>query len=217
MRSMISGAHHGKYMSVPRMRIFAPMTPREYRMVWDDYLRHDDPVYCSECRPNFSQGGEMDDVDVIENNAEVTLVAISAARIDAIAAREVLAREGVTCNIVHVMQLKPLDLQNMNWRVCEALKNSMYGGVVVDSDFEAGAAKQIAFDIFHATGKPMYALGLEDRAASLVPRFDNLPPTKEKIMAKVKEIIAIEKERQELMLEKAKELIVLEQKSKNPL
>ena len=125
-----SGTHHGIAMRMPGIRIYAPMTPREYRFVWNDYMRHDDPVYCSEHRWSFPIDYEMD--DVVENNADVTLVAISAGRLAAVAAHEELKKENIKCNIIHFFQLKPFDDTNVCWfRIKTALENSRYGGLVI--------------------------------------------------------------------------------------
>jgi len=182
-----SGEHHDLLMRIPGIAIFAPMTPREYTFVWKYFMENDDPVLCSEHQVSFGIDYEMN--DVIENDADATLIPISSTRLAAIEAREILEKEGIKCNIVHLFQLKPLDLKNMNWRIAEACRNSKFGGLVIDGDYENGSVKSIAYDIMHASGKPTHVLGLEDRVAGFAPSCDNLPPTADRIIKKVKEIM----------------------------
>ena len=70
-----------------------------------------------------------------------------------------------------------------------ALNNSKHGGLVLDTDFENGYSKCIAYELTHATDKKVRVLGLEERTAGFAPHLDNLPPSPEKIVNFVKNII----------------------------
>ena len=84
------------------------------------------------------------------------------------------------------MWLKPFVFQD-SWKT--TLKNSKYGGIVLDDDYEAGVAKNIAHDMMLKTNKKIYTLGLEDRTAGFHRSVDNLPPSAEKIVEKVLKIV----------------------------
>lgn len=181
-----SGSHHGIYMRMPGVAVVAPMTPGEYRAAWEYYMAHTDPVCVSEHRKSFAIDYEMP--DVIHPKADVTLFPISSTRLGAIEAQKALMAQGVTCNIVHLVWLKPFLADD---RITNALAASSGRGLVLDGDFANGTAKQIAFDIMHAApGARMDVMGLEDRVTGFAPQFDNVPPTAERIAAKVREMIA---------------------------
>ena len=55
-------------------------------------------------------------------------------------------------------------------------------------DYVEGTASSIANELSLATGKRVYTLGLEPRTAGFHPTVDNLPPTAEKILEKLKQI-----------------------------
>lgn len=178
------GSHHSIFTRMPGVYVYAPMTPNEWRVGWEFFMAHDDPMYVSEHRKSFLIDYEMD--NVIHSEADFTLFPISSTRLEAVRATAMLEREGIKCNIVHLVWLKPFVVTpDMD----QALGSSRYGGVVLDGDFENGAAKCIAFDLMKATGENMSVLGLDERAAGFAPRLDNLPPTAERICQYVKKIV----------------------------
>lgn len=179
-----TGSHHGMVARMPGMPICAPMTPGEWRAGWQWWLEHDDPFYMSEHRRGFTIDYEMP--DQVTGKAKVTLIAISAARLNALAAREQLAKQGIDCDLIHCAWLKPFEMK-------ASLKASLAQtglGIVIDSDFEIAAlGRSIAYDLMHATGKPVHAMGLEDRSAGFSKASDNQTPSPERIAQKVKDLL----------------------------
>lgn len=179
------GSHHGMFHRMPGVKIIAPMTPKEYQEAWDYFMGHDDPVYVSEHRTSFKIDYEFE--PLIQEHADVTLFPISSTRTNAREAAKVLGEEGIKCNIVDLVWLKPFAVTDM---MKGALLNSKYGGLVLDGDFENGVAKNLAYDMMHATKSTVHVLALEERAAGFAPQCDNLPPTPKRIVSKVKEIMS---------------------------
>jgi len=182
-----ANSHHGIYYRMPGIPIATPMTPQEYQEVWDYFMNHDDPLYCSEHRRGWEVDFEME--DIIEKDADVTLFPISSTRLNALEAIKDLKNQGIKCNVIHILWLKPFGLNKKDEKIAEALKNSRHGGLVIDGDHINGVAKNMAFDLIHQFNIPIHALALEERTAGFAPHKDNLPPTTEKIVMKVKEII----------------------------
>ena len=169
-----SGVLHGLFMHMPGIRICCPMTSGEYREIWADFLAHDDPVYVSEHRTSFAFEGEFETTD---HPADVTLVGISAARFNLAGAVERLAGRGVTCNVAHVHRLKPLRIDH----AIRALDRSRLG-LVVDAGYTTcGASQSVAYQLMLACGKPVHALGLEDRSVGVGPAHRNPTPSAERI------------------------------------
>lgn len=179
-----SGSHHGIFLRMPGVVIFAPMTPGEYEEGWEYFMAHDDPMYVSEHRKSFAIDYEME--DIVHSHADITLFPISSTRLNAIEAYKRLSIEGIQCNLIHLKWLKPFTVTE---QMADALRASKFGGIVIDGDFENAAPKCLAYDLMHSTGSRVYAFGLEERTAGFAPHLDNLPPTTEKIIRKVKEII----------------------------
>jgi hypothetical protein len=94
-------------------------------------------------------------------------------------------QEGLVLNIIHQLWIKPFNIPS-SWKV--ALDNSEYGGLVTDDDYVEGVANSIANELNLASGKKVHTLGLESKTAGFYSQVDNLPPTAEKIMEKLKQI-----------------------------
>lgn len=179
-----SNSHHGIFMRMPGIPVCAPMTPGEYKWVWNYFRAHDNPIYVSEHRRSFKIDYEMP--DQLNYLADITLFPISSTRLDAIEAAKMLAKEGIICNIVHLVWLKPFIVDD---RILKPLENSPYGGLVLDGDYADGAAIPLAYRIIQKSEKKVRVLALDDRAAGFAPHLDNLSPSPEKIYKTVKSII----------------------------
>jgi pyruvate/2-oxoglutarate/acetoin dehydrogenase E1 component len=174
---------------VPGLRVCSPMTPREYEQVWQDFMTHDDPVYCSEHRASFKNPSEFESTC---HPADVTLIGVSAARFNLAEAAAILAAQGITCNTAHVMWLKPLDCE----AAVRALRHSRMG-TVVDPAFETcGAAQSIAYTLMHETGRPVKVLGLLDRSVGVSPASTNPTPSAQRIADTVVETWSAHQARQ---------------------
>ena len=182
-----SGSHHSIYTRMPGVAVAAPMTPGEYREVWDWFMSHDIPVYSSEHRSSFLIDYEME--NIIHDKADVTIFAISSTRLNAIEAASYLEGDGIKCNVIHVLWLKPFEISA---DMKSALASSNNRGLLLDGDFENGVLKTLAYDLARDTGSnDIHVLGLEERAAGFAPHLDNLPPTVERICKRVKEIAGL--------------------------
>lgn len=183
MGPVASGSHTSLLTRMPGLRVYAPMTPKEYEYGYREFMNYDDPMVFSEHRRAFQIDYEME--DIVLPMSDITIFAVSSTRLNVLEAWPVLAGEGIICNLIHVKWLKPFE-------ITENMKLALAGskcGLFLDGDFEYGHMRAMAYDLIMASGKQVYVLGLEERSAGFSPESDNLPPTKEKIIAKVKEIL----------------------------
>lgn len=182
-----SGSHHGLFYRMPGIPICAPATPKEYESIWKHFMKHDDPLYVSEHRRVWDVDYEME--DIIDEKADITLFPISATRLNAREAVSKLKDEGINCNLIDLLWLKPFHLNNKDNKIEYSLNNSTHGGLVLDGDFVNGVAKNIAYDLMHQHGKKVHALGLEERTSGFAPWNNNLAPTSERIYNYVKYLV----------------------------
>ncbi len=179
-----SNSHHSIYTRMPGVAVCAPMTPKEYEQAWDYFMSHDDPMYVSEHRRSFAIDYEMK--NEIQENADLTIFAISASRLNAIDAVKELQNQGIKCNLIHLFWLKPFE---MTQEMTKAVNSSKFGALLLDGDYANGVAKALAYDLMQKVQKKVRVLALEERTAGFAPHLDNLPPSPEKIIAKVKDIL----------------------------
>ncbi len=178
-----SGVLHSVYMHFPGFRVCSPMTPGEYEEVWRTFMEDDVPMIVSEHRDSFQNTEEME--DVVYDNADITLYTISSPRFAVDEAAKMLAKEGITCNIVHIIWLKPFEITD---RYLEPLNQTKLG-LVIDASFEiCGASRSIAYELADSTGHPVKALGLLDKTKCLCSPYQNKAPDVRRIYDAVKAI-----------------------------
>ncbi len=182
-----SNSHHSMCCRMPGIVVKAPMTPNEWENVWLDFMKGDDPVYCSEHRLSFNIDYEMED-DICRDYSQYDCIiyAISAARLHAAQVQLQLAQQGIKTAIFHIVDLKPFD-NKLEYR---ASLHQCGRGIVIDSDFkDYGVATHIAHDLMLRVDKPVYTMGLEDRTAGFSTQCDNLTPSVGRIIEKIKSVI----------------------------
>ena len=179
-----SGCLHSVFMHPPGMQVVAPMTPGEYQDTWDNFYANESPVFVSEHRSSYSISEEMP--DIINQKSKITIMAISAARLNAIEAIDELVKEGIDCDIFHIVNLKPFKISDQ--LICSL--NSTKLGIVIDTDFETcGASQSIAYELMLKTGAKIHSHGLVDKVSGVSKDTENLTPSKLEIKDKIKSII----------------------------
>lgn len=175
-----SASHHGIYNRMPGIKIAAPITPNEWINVYNDFMNDDIPYYINEHRQTYNIDYEIN--DIIENNAEVTIFAISINRINAIEAIKILNKENIKINLINIVYVKPF---NITKKIIKLLNNSKYG-LIIDNDYANGVAKNIANELMLASNTKIYSLTLNNRTCGFSPETDNLPPSIENIVNYIK-------------------------------
>ena len=176
-------SHHSMAQRMPGIKVIAPMTPGEYQTAYDTYMKEDDPYYISEHRKSYDNDKEL--YDQASTRADFSIFPISITRLEMDKLKVLAVQADISLNIFHQLWLRPFTIKE-HW--IEGLKTSKYGGLVTDDDHVEGTASSIANELSIATGKVVRTMGLKPRTAGFHPSVDNLPPTAEEIINKLKEI-----------------------------
>ena len=186
MGPVAGSSHHSLFQRMPGTKILAPMTPLEYKFAFNEFLLEDEVYYISEHRRSYDNTEELQDIFL--DDSDIVIFPISITRFDAMEAEKMLREKGIRASIIHQLWIKPFTFQN-HWKDC--LNKSKYGGLVLDDDYEQGVASSIAHRMMIESDKKVHTLGLEHRTAGFHKNVDNLPPSPEKIVNKVMEIINV--------------------------
>ena len=176
-------SHHALYYRMPGTNIASPMTPGEYREVYDWFMDNEEVLYVAEHRGSYLNTEELP--DILVNDAKVVLFPISITRFAAVEAAKTLNEMGIPTSVIHLPWIKPLKIRTPNWG--EVLGNADIG-LVIDDDYEDGVARVIAHKLMLDKKEgltPIYSLGLDNRSAGFSKETDNLPPNAEQIVEKV--------------------------------
>lgn len=177
-------SHHSIYQRMPGVKVISPMTPDEYQYAYDQFMKDDDVYYISEHRKSYDNTEELK--NIIHDDADITLFPISITRFAAQEAARNLEQKGIKVNVVHQLWIKPFDFKE-EWQ--NALLFSKHGGIVLDDDYEEGAASSIAHRMMMDVNKKVRTFCIEHRTAGFYPTVDNLPPNASQIEEKILEII----------------------------
>jgi len=177
-------SHHSIVSRMPGINVIAPMTPKEYQYAYDCYMNEDEPYYISEHRKSYDNTEELESI-IHEEEVDFTIFPVSITRLEMAKLIELAGRENIKLNIIHQVWIRPFEVSPL-W--AQALNRSRYGGLVTDDDYVEGVASSMANELSLVSTKRVYTLGLDPRTAGFYASVDNLPPSAEKILEKLKQI-----------------------------
>lgn len=177
-------SHHSLVYRMPGIKIISPMTSNEYIYAYDQFMSDDVPYYVSEHRKSFDFADELE--DIIFDDPDIVLIPFSITRFAAVEASKKLLEYGIKCSVFHQVWIKPLSIKEDSF---ENIKLSKFGTIVLDDDYASGISESVAYRIMSETQKPTYCMGLEDKTAGFSKANDNLPPSAEQIITKVRDLI----------------------------
>ncbi len=135
------------FNGVPGFKVVAPITPYDVKGLFKSAIRDDNPVIFFEHKRSYQLKGEVPDGEytvpigkaaIRREGTDVTIVAYSLMAVKAIAAAEELAKEGISCEVIDLRSLLPLDYDTVmasvakTGRVVVVQEASLRGGLAGD-------------------------------------------------------------------------------------
>jgi pyruvate/2-oxoglutarate/acetoin dehydrogenase E1 component len=170
-------SHHSLVYRMPGIKIAAPMTPEEYKICYSEFMKDDEPYYISEHRKSYDNCEELED-SFSYDDPDFTVFALSITRFEMKKLLEIATNNNLKINIVNILWIKPFAPSN---RSLNSLKNSKFGGLVLDDDYASGCQAHIANYLSIKSNKIVHTLGLEEKTAGFDAKVDVLPPTANEI------------------------------------
>ena len=103
------------FYKMPGIKIFSPMTNKEYEKVYTEFMKGSDVFYVSEHRKSYECSTEFK--NIINKKLDIILMPISITRFAAQKAVLQLNKFGLKVGIIHLINLKPFELKK-NWINC---------------------------------------------------------------------------------------------------
>lgn len=199
-----TGAHHSDrpypmFMNVPGLKIMVPASPSDAKGLLRTAVDLDDPVLTFEACPLWGLKEEVSEEEyhipfgvgrVAREGTDVTIVAISSAVPESVAAAEALAAEGISAEVIDPRTLVPLDVDLILSSVART------GRLVVADPAHrtCGAAAEIsaivAEEAFDSLRAPIVRVATPDTQIPFSPALEKqLYPSRDGIAAAVRRVL----------------------------
>lgn len=141
-----SGVFHSMFVHMPGLKVVAPMTSGEYLEAWKEFQETRQPVLVSEHRRSYDKSLEMPSI-ASAKSPDILIIAISAARFDAIEALNILKRENVGAEVRHVWRLSKIFDDSFTNILIRAKEIGTV--LIVDSGFTpCSVSEHIAYELY---------------------------------------------------------------------
>ena len=182
---------HALVSHIPGLKVALPSTPYDAKGLMKTAIRDDNPVVIFEDKMMYTVKGPVpeDDytipfgqADVKRAGEDITLVATSSMVYVALAAAELLAKEGISAEVIDPRTTVPLDVESL---VSSAMKTGH--AIVIDEGYQSyGVTAEIASVIsdgaFYQLDAPVKRMGAMDVPIPFSPALEDLTvPTAEKV------------------------------------
>ncbi|HVB52798.1 MAG TPA: alpha-ketoacid dehydrogenase subunit beta [Candidatus Acidoferrales bacterium] len=189
---------HAWVSHIPGLKVALPSTPFDAKGLMKSAIRDNSPVVFFEDKMNYQQRGQvpvadyaipLGVADIKRPGKDVTLIATSSMVLVALAAAEVLAQDGIECEVVDPRTTVPLDRETLITSVRRTTR-----AVVVDEghrSYGVGAelAAVVSEGAFYFLDAPVRRLGAMDVPIPFSPVLEDLTvPTLEGLVETVREL-----------------------------
>jgi len=187
-------------MNVPGLKIIVPSGPRDAKGLLKAAIRDNDPVFCFEDGTLWSGKEEVpEDPDFIiplgraevkREGSDLSIFAIGGAVSLALASAQVLAKEGISAEVVDPRTLCPLDRET----ILRSVRKTGRAIVVDPAHRTCSAASEISATIveeaFQALRAPILRVTTPDTHVPFSPSIEKaLYPSKDRIVAAARSIV----------------------------
>lgn len=170
------------YAHVPGLKVVTPSTPYDAKGLLKSAIRDNDPVLVMESERLFGIKGEIPDseyiiplgvADVKRTGNDVTIISFGKIVFDALNAAEELEKDGVSCEVIDLRSLRPIDYDT----ILESVKKTNRCVVVDESWPIASMSSEIAYHL------QRYAFDYLDSPVLRVTQSDTPFPFAKPLMA----------------------------------
>jgi len=188
------------FMHCPGLKIMAPSSPRDAKVLMKMAIRDDNPVLFIEHKLLYGQrgavpktlaaGSDLAQTRILRKGTDVTVVAWSWMTVEALAAAEQLLEQGIDTEIIDLRSLKPLDSEP----IIESVKKTGHLVIVEEGYKTCGISAEIGFQVFEKVydylDAPIKRVCTEDIPIPASPLLEKaLLPSVERIVETVTDLM----------------------------
>jgi pyruvate dehydrogenase E1 component beta subunit len=197
---MHSDAHEAKYAGSPGLKVVMPASAHDAKGLLTEAIRGEDPVlFCEPLRGYRLIRDEVAEEDytvpfgrlrVVREGSDVTLVAWSAAVVVAVRVAELAAEEGISCQVIDLRTLVPLDAVGLG----EAVAGTGRALVIHEAPMTAGFGAEVVATImeraFWSLRAPVMRVAAPDTPYPIASLEQLYVPSAERALAALRRVMA---------------------------
>lgn len=194
-----SDAHEAKYAQIPGLKIAMPATARDAKGLLAAAIRDPDPVlFCEPLRGYRLIRDEVPDEDytvpfgearLAREGTDVTIIAWSAAVGVAERAAELAVADGISCAVLDLRTLVPLDEEAIGEAVARTGRAVVVHEAPLTAGFGAEVVATIAEQAFWSLEAPVGRVTGFDSPYPIGPIEEEYVPSAERVAAKVRQVV----------------------------
>jgi pyruvate dehydrogenase E1 component beta subunit len=196
---MHSDAHEAKYANSPGLKVVMPASARDAKGLLAHALRGEDPVlFCEPLRGYRLIQDEVPDEDyatpfgrlrIAREGTDITLVAWSAAVVVAEQAAELAAEEGISCQVLDLRTLVPLDTDGIGEAVATTGRAVVIHEAPLTAGFGAEVVATIVEQAFWSLTAPVVRVAAPDTPYPIASLEALYIPSAERVLAAIRRVM----------------------------
>jgi pyruvate dehydrogenase E1 component beta subunit len=197
---MHSDAHEAKYANAPGLKVVMPASARDAKGLLTEAIRGEDPVlFCEPLRGYRLIKDEVPERDytvpfgrlrIVREGSDITLVAWSAAVVVAERAAELAAEEGISCQVIDLRTLVPLDAEGLGEAVAGTGRALVIHEAPLTAGFGAEVVATIVEQAFWSLAAPVMRVAAPDTPYPIASLEQLYVPSAERALNAVRRVMA---------------------------
>ena len=198
-----SQAFESWYANCPGLKVIVPSNPYDAKGLLKAAIRDNDPVIFMESEQMYGDKGEVPEeeyilpigvADIKRSGTDVTIVSFGKIIKEAYTAADALEKEGISCEIIDLRTVRPLDIESIFTSVKKTNRLVILEEAWPFGNVSTEITYQVQNEVFDYLDAPIEKINTADTPAPFSPvLFKEWLPNSEDVIAAVKKVVYYKK------------------------
>ena len=198
-----SQAFESWYANCPGLKVIVPSNPYDAKGLLKAAIRDNDPVIFMESEQMYGDKGEVPEeeyilpigvADIKRTGTDVTIVSFGKIIKEAYTAADALEKEGISCEIIDLRTVRPLDIESIFTSVKKTNRLVILEEAWPFGNVSTEITYQVQNEVFDYLYAPIEKINTADTPAPFSPvLFKEWLPNSEDVIAAVKKVVYFKK------------------------
>ena len=198
-----SQAFESWYANCPGLKVIVPSNPYDAKGLLKAAIRDNDPVIFMESEQMYGDKGEVPEeeyilpigvADIKRTGADVTIVSFGKIIKEAYTAADALEKEGISCEIIDLRTVRPLDIESIFTSVRKTNRLVILEEAWPFGNVSTEITYQVQNEVFDYLDAPIEKINTADTPAPFSPvLFKEWLPNSEDVIAAVNKVVYFKK------------------------